>query len=110
MTSTSFAGYVLNNDNGHSVINSVRAAVKNRNVVVRLFGRNKNRKQFAKHRVQRMHFRQNLPIKYASHYGVYFYNDHKKATRCTPEDISYAKGVFDTLVKMHVVAGKKINP
>lgn len=110
MITSSFAGFVLNNKNGNRLIKNVREMVKSRNVCVRLFARNKNRKQFAKDRGQAILFSRHLPVEHATHYGVYIYNDHKKATRCTPEDISYAKGVFDALVKTQVLAGKKINP
>lgn len=110
MTTSSFAGFVLNNESGHSLINAVRKNIKGKNVVVRLFARNSNRKQYAKNRVQRMRYRQHLPVKFATHYGVYIYNDHKKATRCTATDIAYTKGVFDTLLKVYKNGGEKVTP
>lgn len=110
MTSTSFAGFILNNKAGNSVIKTVRGLVNKNNVSVRLFARNKNRTQYAKNDFQKKIFRQNLPVKFATHYGVYIYNNHKKAKHCSNNDIVYAKTVFEAVASAYSSLGNKVTP
>lgn len=110
MTSSSFAGFVANNEAGNSFIKDVRALLKGKDVVVKLFARNSNRKQYAKNRMQHIRFRQNLPVQFAAHYGTYIYRDHKKSNNYDPSIIVHAKVVFDTVRKIYEMNGVKINP
>lgn len=107
MISSSFAGFVANNEAGNSLINDVRAILKGKNVVVRTYGRNKNRKQFAKTKSQIRILRQNLPVKHATYYGVYIYKNHKKVDKINPIEINNAKIVFDTVKKIYELNGVK---
>lgn len=107
---TSFAGFILNNKAGRNIIKTVRSLVNKNNVSVRLFARNKNRKQYAKNDFQKNLFRQNLPVKFATHYGVYIYNNHKKAKHCSDTDIVYAKTVFAAVTATYSSLGEKVTP
>ena len=76
---TTFLGFVPNNENGWSFITTVREAIKGTSVRLKPFGRNKNRKQHAKNLHQHNKFRCNLPLKHATHYGLYLYGKNGKA-------------------------------
>lgn len=73
-----FLGFVPNNENGWSFITSVREAIKDTSVRLKPFGRNKNRRQHAKNIHERTKFRCNLPLKHATHYGLYLYAKNGK--------------------------------
>ena len=113
MTSTSFVGFAPNNDAGNSFISDCQKLIKGTGVVLRKYGRNRNRKQFyasfpkgAKHR-----YAQNLPLKYATHFGLYVYRDHKKnidyKTSVAAQD--KAKIVVDTVRRIYQLNGVKLN-
>ena len=74
-----FLGFVPNNENGWSFISHIREAIKGTSVRLRPFGRNKNRKQHAKTPRDEYQYRCNLPLKHATHYGLYLYARKDKA-------------------------------
>ena len=87
-----FLGFVPNNKNGWSFITTVREAIKGTSVRLKAFGRNKNRKQHAKNRYERIQFRCNLPLKHATHYGLYLYAKNDKVDA---GHLAFAKYVAD---------------
>jgi hypothetical protein len=75
--SANFVGFVNNNHTGNDFIAACRNLLRGTGLVVRPFGRNKNRKQFYKNvktsRFSKHKYACNLPLKHATHYGVYIY-------------------------------------
>ncbi len=87
-----FLGFVPNNENGWSFITTVREAIKGTSVRLKPFGRNKNRRQHAKTPHQHTKFRCNLPLKHATHYGLYLYAKNGKVEA---GHLAFAKYVAD---------------
>ena len=74
---SNFVGIVANDNNGNSFLAQCRTLLRGTGLVIRPFGRNKNRKQFYKNVKTSAFFKHkyacNLPLKYASHYALYLY-------------------------------------
>lgn len=77
-TVNNFVGFVPNNKNGWSFINDLRTILNGIGVRLRAYGRNKNRRQHAKTPHEHTKFRCNLPLKHATHYGLYLYAKNGK--------------------------------
>lgn len=99
MTTTSFVGIVPNSNKGWSYINAVRQHLRGSNIRLKAFGRNKNRKQYAKNSYEKRQYRCNLPLQYATHYGLYLYAKDNNV-RSNPQDIENTKKFMNSLVKI----------
>jgi hypothetical protein len=75
--SDNFVGFVNNDNIGNDFVSAVRSLLRGTGLVIRPFGRNKNRKQFYKNvktsRFSKHKYACNLPLKHATHYGLYIY-------------------------------------
>ena len=74
---SNFVGFINNNDTGNNFLAQCRNLLRGTGLVIRPYGRNKNRKQFYKN-VKTSAFCKhkyacNLPLKYATHFGLYIY-------------------------------------
>lgn len=99
MTSTSFVGIVPNTNKGWNYINAVRQHLRGSNIRLKAFGRNKNRQQYAKNSYEKRQYRCNLPLQYATHYGLYLYAKDNNV-RSNPQDIENTKKFMNSLVKI----------
>lgn len=99
MTSTSFVGIVPNSNKGWSYINAVRQHLRGSNIRLKAFGRNKNRKQYANNPSMVRQYRCNLPLKYATHYGLYLYAKDNNVFN-TQADIENTKKFMNSMVKI----------
>ena len=99
MTSTSFVGIVPNTNKGWNYINAVRQHLRGSNIRLKAFGRNKNRQQYASNPHQQRQYRCNLPLKYATHYGLYLYAKDRYVPS-TYTEIENTKKFMNAMVKI----------
>ena len=104
-TSKAFIGFVPNTTDGMNFLSDLRKLFKGSGLRVLRYSRNPNRKQFYNkepygYRFGKHCYCQNLPLKYATHYGLYVREVNGRTVRDELNSVK-ARTIYDTVRKIY---------